>query len=208
MTIYKITNKINGKMYVGQTIGSIYDRWCGHRSETTRKIKYPLYLAFTKYGVENFIIDTIEVLPIDATQEDLDNREKYWISTLQTVSPRGYNLSPGGQKGRGRVSKETRLRMSLAKIGKKRKSYSEETRRKLSIANKGKKLSEEHKAKVTANFKGRTPWNKGIPQTKEVKKKLSDTKMGKKRGPTSEKVKTKLSIATKKYWDKKKLESL
>lgn len=48
--IYKITNKINGKCYIGQS-KNIEERWRHHR---TSKLKYPLYLAFQKYGLENF----------------------------------------------------------------------------------------------------------------------------------------------------------
>ena len=209
MIIYKITNKINNKIYVGQTIRSICDRWCAHKSDTTRRIDRPLYSAFTKYGIENFAIELLEELPADSTQEDLDNCERKWISNLQTISPNGYNLALGG-RGRGSVSNETRQKMSLAKIGKKRRPYSEETRKRLSIANKGKKLSEEHKAKATANLnvKGKPPWNKGIPQTEEVKKKLSAAKTGKKLGPTSEETKIKLREAAKRQHARNRLKKL
>jgi len=207
MIIYKITNIVNSKIYVGQTIGSLYDRWCGHKSETKRGYKYPLYQAFVKYGIDNFTVELLETLPINSTQEDLDNREKWWIATLQTLSPKGYNLDVGG-RGRGRFSEETLRKMSLAKIGKKRKPYSKETCQRLSVVNKGKKMSEEAKRNMSKASKGRIPWNKGIPQTEEVKKKISDVKIGKKRGPLSEETKRKLSIANtgKKY--KKRLEKL
>lgn len=60
--IYKITNKINGKVYIGKTIHSIETRWNQHIYES-KKQRYecrPLYDAFNKYGIENFTIEEID----------------------------------------------------------------------------------------------------------------------------------------------------
>ena len=63
--IYKIENLINGKKYIGQSI-DIETRWAEHkrineRSLETIKQKYPLYLAFKKYGLENFSFEVLEI---------------------------------------------------------------------------------------------------------------------------------------------------
>ena len=60
--IYKITNKINNKVYIGKTLGTIENRWKSHirDSKRTHCEKRPLYSAFEKYGVENFIIEEVE----------------------------------------------------------------------------------------------------------------------------------------------------
>lgn len=61
--IYKITNKINGKVYIGQTIQSVKDRWhrhCGKKSIRSAEMSMHIKRAILKYGKENFIIETIE----------------------------------------------------------------------------------------------------------------------------------------------------
>ena len=95
--IYKITNKINGKMYVGQS-QDIFERWRTH--ETNFRLKrydYTLYRAFEKYGFENFEFSVIE----EITTEQLNERERYWIKTLHTYVKdpecNGYNMTVGGE---------------------------------------------------------------------------------------------------------------
>lgn len=86
--IYKITNKINNKCYIGQSI-HIEQRWQEHlyKSSQCSLLKYALY----KYGKENFIFEIIEECP----QENLNNREQYWISYYNSFND-GYNLTLGG----------------------------------------------------------------------------------------------------------------
>ena len=70
--IYKITNKINGHSYIGQSV-NILKRWNKHRSFESSNAQYPLYRAFKKYGIDNFIFQIIEECPV----EKLDEREIY-----------------------------------------------------------------------------------------------------------------------------------
>ena len=97
--IYKITNKINGKIYVGQSI-DIEERWKQHeyKAFNTNSNAYnsAIHQAFRKYGVENFEYQVIELCSV----EELDEKEIYWIDKLDTLSPNGYNILPGGQKTR------------------------------------------------------------------------------------------------------------
>ena len=94
--IYKITNNINGKSYVGKTTKSdIQDRFREHINESTkpRSSDRALYRAFNKYGVDNFSITEVEyVNNIDI----LDEREIYWINKLGTFHY-GYNETLGGE---------------------------------------------------------------------------------------------------------------
>lgn len=92
--IYVITNKINNKKYIGQTINTLNVRWSLHKYDANRGVERPLYRAIRKYGIENFTIEVIESIP----RNKLNEKEKYWIKKLNTLTPNGYNLSPGGQE--------------------------------------------------------------------------------------------------------------
>lgn len=91
--IYKITNNINGKCYIGKTLGSIEKRWKEHQYDSTRrKLEVrPLYRAFNKYGIENFSIEQIEECDVDILSE----REIYWINYYNSYHY-GYNATFGG----------------------------------------------------------------------------------------------------------------
>lgn len=91
--IYKITNKLNGKPYVGQTRQEIAERFIQHSRANS-----PLGKAMRQYGIENF---TIEVLEECNSQEITNEREKFWIRELNSKVPSGYNRSDGGTSARG-----------------------------------------------------------------------------------------------------------
>ena len=77
--IYKITNKINQHCYIGQST-QIERRWANHKSyafnPNNQEYEYPLYRAFRKYGIENFIFEILE----ECSNEELNSREQYWIN--------------------------------------------------------------------------------------------------------------------------------
>lgn len=149
--IYKITNKINGKFYIGQSV-DIERRFMEHKTPhgTITSIK----LAMRKYGKENFLFEVIE----ECLEEDLNEREMYWIAALKPQ----YNRCSGGTGSKNHhVSQETREELSLKsraywdRLPDEKKqailnnltgppvghSVSEETREKLRAANLGKKQS-------------------------------------------------------------------
>lgn len=94
--IYKIINKVNGKIYIGQSI-DIKERWKQHfyKAYNEKELGYnsAIHQAFRKYGYENFSFEVIEL----CEKEELDAKETYWIKTLNTLVPTGYNILPGGQ---------------------------------------------------------------------------------------------------------------
>ena len=85
--IYKVTNKINGKVYIGQSV-DIGRRW---RQHMTAKDDIYFHKAIQKYGVENFEWEVIE----KCKKSELDERESYWIEYYDSFN-NGYNCTKGG----------------------------------------------------------------------------------------------------------------
>lgn len=185
--IYLITNNINGKQYVGQSI-DIDTRW---RQHINAKDNFAIHNAIKKYGKENFSFEVLLECPVDM----LDVWERDMIALYDCISPNGYNLTEGG--GGCKCSEETRLKMSNVRKGR--------------ISNrKGVPCSEETRLKISESMKGRIPWNKGVHlespmkgkhHSEETKKKMSEAKKGRisnRKGiPCSEEHKRKISEANK-----------
>lgn len=97
--IYKITNLINKKVYIGQSI-NIEKRFIAHKSVyknyKAHNYEYPLYRAMRKYGFENFQFEILEECSI----KDLDEKEKYYIKYYNSKLPNGYNQDDGGKSAR------------------------------------------------------------------------------------------------------------
>ena len=187
-SIYKITNTVNGKFYIGKTTHDavktrIRDHLTGN-SKGSRLIKDDI----EKCGQDAF---TYEILHDGIIPEFLDTLEIDAIAKFNTIAPHGYNRNKGGS-GSIKHSEETRRKMSKAKKGKpppnKGKTHSKEHRRKISEAMKGKTPSEETRRKISENNaakrpevrrkmseaqKGKTPWNKGKTSSEETRRKIS-----------------------------------
>jgi group I intron endonuclease len=105
MFIYKITNIINKKIYIGYNSSTKDTRWNEHKRDYLKeKFKTKnLYKAMIKYGIENFSYEKIE-----EGIEDLDtlkNREIFWISYYDSNNPcLGYNMTKGGDGGCGNIT--------------------------------------------------------------------------------------------------------
>jgi len=157
--IYLIINIINDKKYIGSTGSSVgfNNRWGKHKTGLKRNEHGNPHLqdAYNKYGKSNFIFSILE----ECSDDILVLREQHWIDHYDTMNPlKGYNLKEASRYGK--ISEETRKRMSLARLGKK---PSKATR---------KKQSESHM--------GHTPWNKGKKSSEETKKKMSEAGIGRK----------------------------
>lgn len=92
--IYKITNLINNKVYIGQST-DIKRRWKDHRKEAfwknSSEYEYPLYRAIRKYGLKNFSFETIE----ECSKSELNTKEKFYIAQYDSYNT-GYNQTEGG----------------------------------------------------------------------------------------------------------------
>ena len=93
MIIYKITNIKNGKVYIGQTVQPFNKRLLEHKKKMRSGANFPLYNAMRKYGIDAF---SFEIIDAASNQEELDKKERLWVSYYDSQHPNGYNLTAGG----------------------------------------------------------------------------------------------------------------
>ena len=159
--IYRITNKANGKCYVGQTTQGIKTRWYQHCWESGRPANNVYFhKAIRKYGKESFTVELLEETTVDI----LDDRERYWIAKLQPE----YNMTEGGNT-------------SVAFTGRK---HTKETKERMSRAAKSHVRSKEHCDNISAAKRGKLypqlkpgnggPLFAGHKHTTECKKRISE----------------------------------
>ena len=147
--IYKITNVINGKIYIGQHKLSSDNEPLRHYMGKGIAIRE----AYKKYGIENFSKIIIEEIEDDEKHEYVSEREKFWINELHALAPNGYNISPGGEGG---ITRDIALKSLATKIKNGNLHLTEETKKKISMSNKGKTKSEIHKLHLKENHHTRT----------------------------------------------------
>lgn len=157
--IYKITNHINGNVYIGQSV-EIEKRWENHKTGKCNSHKSLVHKAILKYGIDNFSFTVLIECPI----EKLDFFECYYIRYFDSLAPNGYNLCGGGNKHkqvsevlREIISKGTKLGMNNSEVRKKcslggkmhsGKKQKLENVLKRAASNTGKTRSEESKQKM------------------------------------------------------------
>ncbi len=119
--VYALTSP-SGKQYVGQTVQTPKRRFIGHKSCAKRLPKLLISKAINKYGAGSFVIEEVAVAK-DA--HELDSKEEYWIKTLDTMSPRGYNTRDVKKQ---QFTEDVRRKISKSKMG---HEVSQETRDKI-----------------------------------------------------------------------------
>ena len=151
--IYKITNKINELVYIGQTKYNAIDRYKAHIN--TYKNTY-FYNSIHKYGASNFILEVIED---NVDNDKLDEREIYWIAYYDSYK-NGYNETIGGNGTRGYIftdSDKLKMSINMKKAWKtSTKLNSPERNKKISNALINKPKSLEHRKKLSEFAKNRT----------------------------------------------------
>lgn len=151
MLIYKATNTINGKVYIGLTTKTLSERVAIHLRDSNKLDTY-FYRAIRKYGFSNF---SWEVIDTAKTKQELELKEKMWIKHYGSFDNKalGYNTQSGGSSlyeitQKERVSRSERMR------GIKNPMYGKPS------PNSGKKFSQSHKDKISQSLK-----NKPRPST-------------------------------------------
>lgn len=202
MIVYRITNTVNGKTYIGITVKKLRRRFTDHcaraKNGTTR-----LARAIRKYGATAFIVETIATA---GSHEELKAMEVQLIALHRSnVEDHGYNITKGGDGALGWVpSAETRAKIRAASIAamtdrtrrdhlsrlatiqmsapearlllsiaNKGRKHTEETRRKVSLAGLGRIKSEAERKKIAAALRGKV-------RPPEVRAKISAAKLGRK----------------------------
>lgn len=148
--VYKHTNTINNKVYIGQTsFANPEQRW-GANGEKYKSCPY-FYHAILKYGWQNF---SHEVLERGLSQDEANEKERFYIKLYKSNQEEcGYNLTSGGEK---------------------RKELSPISRQKMSQAKKGIPLTEEHKKNISKAIAGEKNPNYGKKCSEEAKRKISN----------------------------------
>ncbi len=163
--VYKITNAINNKVYIGVTQHPLKKRWQQHKCNANKK-SYHLYNAMKKYGFDNF---NIEVFFEVNTKKEMLDKEIELISLHKSNDRRyGYNNSTGGESSRKgcKLTQEQKNKISHYQKHRKRKPHSEKTKMKMREKAKGRDMS----LAVSASAKKR----KGKPSHNRVKVILND----------------------------------
>ena len=193
--IYRITNLVNNKVYIGQSINPT-KRWAGHKREM-KKPTQMIHHAFNKYGIDNF---KFEVIATCFDQDAANDAETTIVFQESSLIPNGYNVTNGGYNSPKTeawkqtmkehwANPESKFRQ-LDFTGDKNpfygKQHSEKAIELNRVAHKDKPLSENQKEKISESCKtamiGNTngAGNKGRKFSEETRKKMSDAKKGNK----------------------------
>jgi group I intron endonuclease len=216
MIIYKATNIINNKVYIGQTVKSLNRRRSQHESIANKGNGAYFSSAIRKYGKENF---EWEILCKTDSESKLNTLEKFYIACYKTLTEL-YNLTDGGEGSTGwkHTEKSYANMMQWHKthdnplLG---KTLSEGTKKKVSKSLK--KYYKEHPEAIE-NFKGENNPRYGKKASKELREKLSEAHKGVKLSEKHririsealkdkkrpEEIKIKISEGLKKYWKNKR----
>lgn len=168
MIIYKATNKINGKVYIGQTIRTLEQRKWQHLDAAKNGCKTHFYNAIRKYGEENFVFEIIDEA---SSIQELNELERYYIDKFDTIK-NGYNMVDGGDNNvmflddvkqkhlESMRSEETRKKISATlKNYRKEHPWTEEQKRKFAESKYGNKnfaghhLTPEHREAINKKLR-------------------------------------------------------
>lgn len=186
-SVYLITNKINNKVYVGQTTTTLKVRWRAHATCRNMRIGE----AIQQFGLSAF---TMELLGTAENQDALNLLESEHIARLDSQNPEvGYNATPGGRGAKIKKSRES-IERGASKI-------------------RGRKMTAEQVEKMAATKRGRVRTEAeiahleymkslrvGVKHSEESRRKMSETLTGYSRPPVTEETRIRLAESARKQW--------
>ena len=187
MIVYKATNTVNGKVYIGKTVRSLSHAKARHHQRTKFIWKYGVfsrfYSAMRKHGLDAF---EWEVIYSGISDADIQEAERRFISEYGATDPKiGYNMTPGGDGGAGKKLSASQIaqikeRFSgsgnpmAGRFGKDHPAYghrkTEEQKKRISLAHKGKKLSDEQRKALSEARKDCSPLLRSLKRRPPVKR--------------------------------------
>ena len=185
--IYRVTNRVTGRVYIGQTIMTLKERWKGHRGagKSSR-----LWLSIQAHGREAFDIEQIDFAHC---KRDLDELEIKYIEMYRSTDPAyGYNFERGGS---GQPKSKESVAAGAEKL--RGRSLTDEHKKNISIAKAGVKQTREQIEKMRAA-------KIGYKHTAEARQRMSLASIGKRMPPVSAAHREKLAAAARAVWAERK----
>jgi len=146
--IYRVTNTRNGKVYIGQTGGTLAERWKRHIQGARQGIRSRFYNAIRKHGSDAFVIEQIDSSLLNGKTDRL---ERMYIKRYGSMNPEvGYNITPGGD-GAGRGAEHPSFGKPGPNLG---RTFSEAVRQKARLRQLGKPRTEAQKRAVSGKLTG------------------------------------------------------
>ena len=198
--IYKITNTVNDKVYIGQTTRTLTERYEEHLRCACKRVNRYLYDAMNHYGYDKFKIEPIT----EVGNEQLNDLERFYIAKFKSADPTfGYNITNGGDGFDGKLPEEIEKRRA-ANVSKalKGRPQPEALIEKRVAKLKGQKRTIEQRQHFSEAQKKRDPstFARGFIVPQERRDRISRTLLGKKQSEET-KLKRKESISKLKWWN-------
>jgi group I intron endonuclease len=170
MFVYKMTNTVNGKSYVGATIRPIKTRLQDHANAARRGRTTLIAQAIREVGIAAFVTQILHTVD-SGSYDDLMAMEIEAIREHGTLEPSGYNRTTGGLGTPDcRMLESTKLKIGATSKG---RIPSADSRAKMSLARKGKPCWW-----MKGRRTGQPAWNRGMKHTEEARKKMSESRTG------------------------------
>jgi len=185
--VYLVTNRINGRQYVGKTRNSLSIRRCSHEKSAKNGIGSYFHNAIRRYGSDVF---DWEVLLEESTNRLLSRWERYYIKQLRTKAPDGYNLTDGGDGG---VTVEGYTHSEEAKAKIKEYHNRPSVKEKMRQFHTGRKRPKATGLRISMACKGRRAWSKGLPSHYKGKKHSEASRANMREAQNRPEVKAKIS---------------